>query len=104
MVELVKVCSTDELQEGQLKSFDIEGIELMATIINGDYIVSSRICTHKYYDLTKGHFAESYVTCLLHTSTFDLSDGSAMNPPATESLDMYTTEIKDGDLYIDIDE
>ena len=103
MVELVPVGSLEEFEEGKLNSFNVEGFELMGLKINGEYVVTSRICTHKYFDLTKGHYAEGYVTCTLHTSTFDLDDGQALNPPATEDLDTYKTEVKDGKVYIDID-
>lgn len=103
MVELVKACRSTDLKEGILTPIDIEGIKLMGTIIEGKFIIASRICTHKTYDLTKGILSEGYVTCILHTSTFDLtSDGEAMNPPATEPLEMYKVIEKDGFLYIEL--
>ena len=102
MPELVKVCSLDDLQEGVLNSFDVEDVLLMATIFDGVPIVSSRICTHKTYDLTKGHYSEGYVTCLLHTSVFELETGEAQNPPATDPLQGYKVVIQNNDVYIEI--
>ncbi|MCY3412915.1 MAG: Rieske 2Fe-2S domain-containing protein [Candidatus Heimdallarchaeota archaeon] len=102
-MELVEVCSLNEVREGILKSVDVEGVKLMVTKINDEVIVASRICTHKTYDLTKGHYEDGYVTCMLHTSVFDLNDeGEPMNPPATEAIDMYPTEIKNDMIYIKI--
>ncbi len=102
-MELVEVCKVEEVKEGILKSMDIEGVPLMITILEGNYIVASRICTHKTYDLTKGHYEEGYVTCMLHTSVFDLSDDSEpMNPPATEALETYSVVVKDDTIYIEI--
>ena len=102
-LELAFVCKLSEVSEGKLTSVDVEGVQLMVTKLGDDYIVSSRICTHKYYDLSKGHYSDGYVTCMLHTSVFDLSDeGDAMNPPATESLEMYPTHVKGEDLFIEI--
>ena len=101
--ELVPVCPQDEVSEGVLKSIDIEGIPLMVTLHEGKYIVSSRICTHKTYDLTKGYYEDGYVTCMLHTSIFDLSDsGLPNNQPATEPLQLYETQVVDGMIYIKI--
>lgn len=100
MTELVEVCSEDYPEEEKLKSVDIEGIQLMITKIEKNVILTSRICTHKTYDLTKGHYAEGYVTCMLHTSVFDLEDGDAQNPPATEPLEVYETITKDGKIYM----
>ena len=104
MTELVKVGATSEFSENDVTSFDVEGIELMGVKIDGKYIVSSRICTHKYYDLTKGHYAEGYVTCLLHTAVFELENGEALNPPATEALQTYKTQVIDDEVFIDIDQ
>jgi len=102
MSELVELCDDNYAQEGILKSIDVEGIPLMITKVNGKIIVASRICTHKTYDLTKGHYAEGYVTCLLHTSVFDLEDGEPQNPPATDALDVYKTKIMDNKIFIEI--
>ncbi len=102
MEEIVKICSIDEIKEGELLSVDVDGIQLMVTSYNGKYLVNSRICTHKTYDLTKGHYADGYVTCLLHTSVFDLEDGRPQNPPAIEKLNTYETIIKNGDLHVKI--
>lgn len=100
MAEEVFLCKKDLLKEGNLTAVDVEGVKLMATIVDGTYIVSSRICTHKTFDLTRGHYSDGYVTCTLHTSTFDLEDGSAMNPPATEPLETYKVVEKEDDLFI----
>lgn len=102
-MELVEVCDESYPDENILKPIDVEGIALMIIKADGKYFVTSRICTHKTYDLTKGIYAEGYVTCTLHTSTFDLESGDAMNPPATEPLAVYETTVKDGKIYIDID-
>jgi nitrite reductase/ring-hydroxylating ferredoxin subunit len=100
MSELVEICEESYPEEGRLKSVDVEGIELMITLIDDKPVLASRICTHKTYDLTKGHYAEGYVTCMLHTSVFDLDDGEAQNPPATEALEMYETLTKDGKIFM----
>lgn len=100
MPELIELCEESYPEEGKIKVVDVEGLELMITIIENQIILASRICTHKTYDLTKGHYADGYVTCMLHTSVFDLSDGEAQNPPATESLETYKTKIENGKIYL----
>ena len=103
MTDLVEICDKSFPEEGMIKSVDVEGLQLMITIIDGEVFLSSRICTHKTYDLTKGHYEDGYVTCMLHTSTFDLTDGEAQNPPATESLEIYKTETKNGKILMVLD-
>ncbi|MDH5402938.1 MAG: Rieske 2Fe-2S domain-containing protein [Candidatus Heimdallarchaeota archaeon] len=98
----VEVCNIEDIPDDKLMPVNIEGEELMVVKIDGKYIVSSRICSHKYYDLTKGHFADGYVTCMLHTSIFEVESGEPQNPPAIETLQTYETLVKDGKLYIKI--
>ena len=101
MKERIFLCKATEIEEGKLKAVTVEGIELMVTQLGGNFIVASRTCTHKNFDLTNGFYTDGYVTCTLHTSTFDLQDnGRAMNPPAKESLDLYETEIEADKLFI----
>ncbi|MCE7735906.1 MAG: Rieske 2Fe-2S domain-containing protein [Candidatus Heimdallarchaeota archaeon] len=103
MPELVEICDVTFPEEGKIKSVDVEGLQLMITSVDGQIVLASRICTHKTYDLTKGHYAEGYVTCMLHTSVFDLSDGEAQNPPATEALEIYKTETNNGKIFMVLD-
>ena len=56
----------------------------------------------KYFDLTKGHYADGFVTCTLHTSIFNIESGDALNPPATENIEIYQTVIENDFVYINI--
>ena len=100
MTELVELCAETFPEEGKIKSVDVEGLQLMITRIEDQIILASRICTHKTYDLTKGHYVDGYITCMLHTSVFDLSDGEVQNPPATEDLEIYKTETSNGKIFL----
>ena len=103
LTELIELCKINEIKEGMLKSIDVEGIKIMVTKLGKEFIASSRMCTHSTFDLSKGHYADGYVTCMLHTSVFDLSTGEPMNLPAKKSLDLYKTVVKDDKLYLELD-
>ena len=100
MNEEVFLCNTNEITEGKLTPLIVEGVLVMATKFQGKYLVASRICTHKDFDLTKGFYTDGYITCTLHTSTFELPSGKALNPPAIEPLTIYNTLEKEDKLYI----
>ena len=100
MSEEIFLCNTDEVEEGKLSPLVVEGVLVMATKFQGKYVVASRICTHKEFDLTNGFYTDGFVTCTLHTSTFELPTGKALNPPAIEPLTIYNTLEKDNKLYI----
>ena len=39
-------------------------------------------CSHEYFELDKGFLTADSVTCALHLSRFDLTDGEPLDPPA----------------------
>jgi len=75
MSDFVEVCKIGELKDGTMRKVDIGGREILVAR-NGDkiYCVDSR-CPHLGGDLSKGTLEGSVVTCPLHQSQFDLSDG-----------------------------
>ena len=59
-------------------------------------------CSHEYYELDRGFLTAGTLTCPLHMSRFDLSDGEALDPPAELPLAVYTVEIVDGRVTIEV--
>lgn len=75
MNDFIEVCKKSELKDGMMKRVDIKGRELLIAMI-GDkiYCVDNR-CPHLGGDLSKGMLEGNILTCPLHKSQFDLSDG-----------------------------
>jgi nitrite reductase/ring-hydroxylating ferredoxin subunit len=42
------------------------------------------------------------LTCPWHYSQFRITDGSVLRGPATNPLRVYRTEIRDGQLFVDL--
>jgi nitrite reductase/ring-hydroxylating ferredoxin subunit len=64
----------------------------------GDHIVAvSNRCTHQRAPLHRGVVRESgsllTVTCPLHGSTFDLTDGRVLRGPAIERLPLFESRV-----------
>ncbi len=102
MTELVFVCKLDEIQEGKINSFDVEGVPIFIVKIGTELIARSRICTHQTFDLAQGIYADGFLTCPLHTSTFEVETGEALNPPAKEPLQEYKVQVQNGEVFIEI--
>ena len=64
----------------------------------------SNRCTHQGAPLNRGVVRESgsllTVTCPLHGSTFQLTDGRVMRGPATERLPVFESRVNDGTLEV----
>ena len=87
MTKWVKVCKTDELNDGQLLSFDYDDKKIMLVKMQGKIFATDRTCTHEEADLSTGILTEQGVTCPLHLSVFNLENGNPENLPAEKSLE-----------------
>jgi len=70
------VCKTDELNDGQLLSFDYDDKKIMLAKIQGKIFATDRTCTHEEADLSTGILTEQGVTCPLHLSFYILVHGN----------------------------
>ncbi|MER3407607.1 MAG: non-heme iron oxygenase ferredoxin subunit [Nitrososphaera sp.] len=101
----VRVCDAKSVSDGESAPFDHAGKKIMVARCAGNLYAADRICTHAYADLTSGFMNEDActLTCPLHLSAFQLSDGVPQNPPATAALKTYTVKIQDGAIYVKLD-
>jgi 3-phenylpropionate/trans-cinnamate dioxygenase ferredoxin subunit len=102
MVSWIKACEAKTLNNGDMIDFDYDEKKILISKVNNKIYATDRICTHAYADLSSGFVNEdeTTVTCPLHLSRFNLESGAPENLPAEEPLKIYSTEIRDGWVYI----
>ncbi|HEX2305029.1 MAG TPA: non-heme iron oxygenase ferredoxin subunit [Nitrososphaeraceae archaeon] len=102
MVSWIKACEAKTLNNGDMIDFDYDDKKILISNVNNKIYATDRICTHAYADLSSGFVNEDEitVTCPLHMSRFNLESGVPENLPAEEPLKTYSTEIRDGWVYI----
>ena len=61
--------------------------------VNGEFQALQGTCSHEYFELDRGFLTAGTLTCALHLSRFDLSDGEPLDPPAELPLAVYATEV-----------
>jgi len=92
--EYVKVCQLSDIPTGSMFPFDVGENHLMIVNVEGALYAVDRICTHETADLSTGFLTDSEVTCPLHLSRFDVTNGSVKNPPAMRSLRTYKLRVE----------
>ena len=103
MAEFVSVGRSDEIIEGEAKTFDVGGQEIGVSRVDGTLYAFSDICTHRHCNLSMGGEIEgTAITCECHGSTFDMATGEVLAEPATEPIATYSVRDQDGDLQIEI--
>lgn len=103
--DFVRVCSIDEVLEGEPRPFAVEGADdpdRMLVRDGTDIFSLGRICSHQGADLSEGVASGGVLWCPLHSSGFDLRSGTALHPPASEPVPVYHVRIENGDVYVSV--
>ncbi|HDQ07449.1 MAG TPA: Rieske (2Fe-2S) protein [Methanoculleus sp.] len=75
MSDFIDVCSTLDMQDGSLRKCETGGREILLARVGDRYYAADNRCPHMGGDLSRGTLEGTTVTCPLHHSQFDLSDG-----------------------------
>ncbi len=59
-------------------------------------------CTHGDISLAEGFVEGDTLECWAHGSRFSLATGKPQNFPAYEPVPVFRTEVRDGDVYVDV--
>jgi 3-phenylpropionate/trans-cinnamate dioxygenase ferredoxin subunit len=75
---LVEVSKTSELKDGTMKAVSVNGREILLAKVGDKYYAADNRCPHMGGKLSQGKLEGTVVTCPLHGSQFDLSDGQVV--------------------------
>jgi len=98
-----KVCSLDDLWEGEMELYDVDGHEVLIIHGDGGYVRAVQgICPHQEIPLVEGTLQGKTLTCRAHLWQFDVEAGEGINPTGCK-LAIYPAEIRDDDIYVDVE-
>lgn len=78
MGKLTRIANINDLTEGTIKKYQVQGTEILIARIEGKYYAAQNKCPHLGGDLSKGKLEGNIVTCPRHGSQFNLTDGSVV--------------------------
>ena len=97
---LIKVCPENEIAEGEIKSFAVNGASIILARSGGQVYALEDTCSHDGALLSDGDLVDSEIQCCRHGGRFDLKTGNATQMPAIVGIESYDVEIRDGDIYV----
>src|SRR5215210_5248750 len=100
MAEFVAVGGVDDLEEGGMRAFDVQGTRIAVAHVNGAFHAFDDTCTHMGCSLAEGDLEETTVICPCHGSEFDVRSGAVLQGPAREPVDSYETRVESDNLEI----
>ncbi len=98
----VPVCAATDIAPGSAKSFEVGDEHVAVYNIDGAYYATAALCTHGFADLADGLLEGEIIECPLHFGSFDVRTGKAVQAPCFVDLKTYRTEVKDGQVLVDL--
>jgi 3-phenylpropionate/trans-cinnamate dioxygenase ferredoxin subunit len=99
----IDLLGVDEVADGEMKMVWVDGTDQVLVINQGgEFTAVQGVCSHEYFELDKGFLTNGTLTCALHLSRFDLSNGEPLDPPAEEPLAVYPVVVDDGRVLIEV--
>jgi len=97
-----KICTRQQLREGEMRDFELDGREFIITWIQGDEPRAyDAACPHQGISLAFGEFDGRVIVCGAHDWSFDASTGRGISPEDCH-LKVCPLEIVGNDVFIKV--
>lgn len=103
MAKWVKVAAEADCPEGTLKGVSADGVQIVLANVEGDICALLDRCSHEDYPLSDGELDGRDVVCMYHGARFDACSGARKTLPAIRPVRAFPVEIREGDVYVDVD-
>lgn len=95
-----KVCTVDDLWEGEMAPYTVDGHEILLVCADGGEIKAFQgICPHQDIALVEGKFDGKKLICRAHLWQFDAGTGQGINPDDC-ALASYPVRIDGDDVLV----
>ena len=115
MGEFTEVSKIDELKSGTMKAVSASGREILLARVGDKYYAVDGRCSHMKGNLSQGKLEGTVVTCPLHGSQFDITNGRAVRwlkggPMSriggalkpSKDLKVYNVKVEDGRVLVGV--
>src|SRR3712207_6143605 len=105
-MEELKLCAVADVEPGQPLQVEVSGHEPFAVYnVEGGIYVTDDFCTHGRASLSDEGDLEGFtIICSWHDGAFDIRTGEIKSRPCTEPLKVYPVTIRDGHIFVTIDQ
>ena len=102
-MSFTKVCSLDDLWEGEMEAFTVNQQEILLVCAEGGEVKAFQgICPHQDIPLVDGKFDGTKIICRAHLWQFDACTGKGINPDDC-ALAEYPVRIDGEDVLVSTD-
>lgn len=99
-MSFTKVCTVDDLWEGEMEAFSVNGHEVLLVCAEGGAVKAFQgMCPHQDISLAEGKFDGEKIICRAHLWQFAACNGKGINP-ADCALAEYPVKLEGDDILI----
>lgn len=99
----IKVGHVTDIPITGMKQISLEDDEIAIYHLSEGFYATSDVCTHASESLTQGSLEGTVVRCPKHGGKFDVCTGQALAFPCVIPLQTYAVEIREDELWIDVE-
>ncbi|MDH5184403.1 MAG: non-heme iron oxygenase ferredoxin subunit [Gammaproteobacteria bacterium] len=99
----IKLASTSDIKTGKMERYSHAGERILICHVDDGFYAVSDNCSHEDFSLYLGALHGEVVKCSLHGGKFNVKTGAPVEEPACIALRTYPLEVRDNDIYVDID-
>ena len=100
MAAFVTVGSVNDVPDGEVRAFDVEGHAVAVANVDGAFYAFDDVCTHRQCSLAEGELDGTTIMCACHGSEFDVSTGEVLNGPAVVPVDTYEVRVEGDGIQV----
>lgn len=98
-----RVAAMSEVPVGGLRAVSTERGPVVLANVDGDVYALEDRCSHQDYPLSAGELEGDELECPFHGARFDVCSGRALQLPAITPVRSFQVDVRDGDIYIQLD-
>lgn len=97
-----RIASTDEINQGNGKELDVNGVKIAIFNVSGKYYAIEGYCRHQNGSIAPGKVDGDIVECPLHSWHYNLRTGKLIDYLDGVNLITYPVKVEENQIYIDI--
>ena len=103
MPKTVKVAEVTDLEPGEGKTVEVEGVSLALFNVDGTYFAIANACAHVGGPLGEGSLIGKEVTCPWHGAQFDVTCGKVLRGPARGDAKSFPVSLVGKDVLVEVE-
>ena len=100
MPDFVRVASTADLADGEMRQVQADGTDVLLSRVGGAFHACTAFCTHYGAPLADGVLDGTTVVCPWHHAAFDVASGALCEPPAPDALRTFEVRVDGDDVLV----